>query len=79
MKKISVILLSFLFIQTLWADISTPRDTFKTYLKAMVKIKNHEGDPTKNYKVAIKTFQGNPDFSEGSVYADQLIKVLDKI
>lgn len=52
MKLLSLL---FLFSLTTWANLETPRDTFKTFLKSMVKVK--EGDSVQeSLNRAITTF-----------------------
>lgn len=83
MRSILLITITLLNINLVWANLSTPRDTFKTYLKAMVKIKNEQGNAVENYKTAMSTFYIKSNYSllyeEGVVYADKLIKIIDKI
>lgn len=83
MKLMSLLLLICSIYCAQANELSSPRSTFKTYLKAMVDIKNKVGEENKNYEQAISTFRDNlntpPSFQEGSLYADKLIKVLDKM
>lgn len=66
------------------ANTATPRETFRTFLKAMVKVKENKGDQKENYLKAISTLdlsKHNKDihFDIGKKYSDTLIKTLDKI
>lgn len=64
-------------------SLSSPQATMKTFMKAMVKIKNDQGITESNYTKAISTFNINPQRkisdSVANQYADQLIRVIDKI
>lgn len=75
-----VLIVNFSFAES---QFNSPRSTMKTYLKAMVEIKNNK-NISENYNQAVSTF----DLSQyettirneiGKKFADQLIKVLDKI
>lgn len=79
-----LILIFFIFsLQYSYSNTSTPRETFQTFLKAMVKVKMDQGSQKENYLKAISTFHINSEtslqYDEGVVYANQLIKVIDKI
>ncbi|MAX66144.1 MAG: mechanosensitive ion channel protein MscS [Halobacteriovoraceae bacterium] len=79
-----VLLIFLLFLSTALAITESPRDTFRTYLKSMVQIKNNQGDLDENYSKAISTLdlshiEDNLKEDIGRKYAQQLIKVLDKI
>lgn len=66
-----------------FASGDTPRETMKIYLKAMVKIKNGDGNTTQNYSTAISTFdlesKTSFNYEIGKKYAEQLINTIDKI
>lgn len=84
MCKYFVSLLLIFTINFAQAQTETPRQTMRTYLKAMVKIKNNEGDLKTNFNQAISTFdlkESEPTlrFNIGKRYAEQLIKTIDKI
>lgn len=66
------------------SQINSPREAFTTYLKSMVEIKNGADDSVTLYKRAIKTFdlshiENNLKYELGKRYANELIRVLDKI
>ena len=78
--KLFLIIALLLTTQLSFSDTTNPRETFKTFLKSMVKIKNKSGNEAKNYELAISTLELKPEQKPiGKKYADQLIKVLDKI
>lgn len=73
-----------LFTQSVFADISTPRDTMRTFLKSMVEIKKHTKLEEKYYKKAITTldlsdYNANIQLSVGKKYANKLIFVFDRM
>ena len=80
-------LLSFIFLSVsfnLYANTTTPRDTFKTFLKAMVQIKEDSGLKKQHYEQAISTLEldhigKDVRFEVGKNYANSLIKTIDKI
>ena len=74
----------FLFSSLSFANTSTPRDSFKTFLKAMVKIKENTSESQTYYNMALSTLdlrevRSSVKFTIGKKRANQLIKVLDKI
>ncbi len=80
-------LLCFVFITLslhLHANTTTPRDTFKTFLKAMVQIKANTGMIKQNYEQAISTLDldhigTDVRYEIGKNYANNLIRTIDKI
>lgn len=79
-----MLIISVLFSLNALADISSPRATFKTFLKPMVEIKNGEGDSRENYDKAISTFDldikvAGLRYEIGKKHAENLMRVLDKI
>lgn len=65
------------------AEFSTPRDTFRTFLRAMVKVKN-KNDLNDSYKKAISALNLThideaAREETGKKYADQLINVFDRL
>lgn len=67
-----------------YADLSSPRSTFKTFLKPMVKVKKGEGDIRENFTKAISTLELNVRIESlryeiGKKHAENLIRVLDRI
>lgn len=84
MKFIYFLILSLLFSLDVFANLSTPRDTMKTFLEAMVKIKNKDGDIDLAYKQAISTLSLDhldPQIQKeiGKNTAIKLINSLDRI
>ena len=82
--KYFIFILVFLFSSISMADTSSPRETFKTFLKPMVKIKKAEGDLRENYKKAISTLDLNVRieslrYEVGKKHAENLIRVLDRM
>lgn len=82
--KIKYLILTILFSQVCVANTTTPRNTFKTFLKAMVKVKENTGNSQSHYKQAISTLNiGSMDsslrFDIGKKRAEQLINTIDKI
>jgi MscS family membrane protein len=78
------IILLILFSFSVYAQTDSPRETMRTYLKAMVNIKQNKGDIQKNYDTAISTFELSHIESSlqkdlGKQYANELIQVIDKI
>lgn len=78
MRFILLIILSF----PSFADTSNPRETFRTFLKAMVQIKQ-EIDVNENYEKAIATLDltkfSAPANTVGRKLSNDLIQVIDKI
>ncbi len=79
-----LILVLFWFSLTSLANTTTPRDSFKTYLKAMVQIKENQGNTQQHYEQALSTLEldsigKDVRFDIGKKYANQLIKTIDKI
>ena len=64
------------------ADTSNPRETFRTFLKAMVQVKQ-DNDVNENYQKAIETLDlskfSAPASTVGKKLSNDLIQVLDKI
>lgn len=84
MKLLWFSLLFFINIQISFGNTTTPRETFRTYLKAMVNIKNQTGDTHENYEKAISTLNlksvnSDVKFEVGKKYANLLIKALDRL
>ncbi|MFT6632942.1 MAG: MscS family membrane protein [Bacteriovoracaceae bacterium] len=82
--KFSVLLLTLFCTFQLQANTSTPRESFRTFLKSMVKIKEGTGNEKDNYLKAISTLElssKNQDiqYDLGKKYSDLLIRTLDKI
>lgn len=83
MKKL-ILFITLCFSLSVLADLSTPRATFKTFLKPMVNIKNTEGDIRLNFEKAITTLDLNIRaktlrFEIGKKYSENLVRTLDKI
>lgn len=81
MKVLLLVLLG--IFSNVYADTSSPQATFKTYLKAMVNIKNNQGSSQDNYEAAISTLDLSQFSAQrelvGQKVADDLVSVLDKI
>jgi len=83
MTKI-IVILSFLISLNTFGNTQTPRETMRTFLKSMVKIKTKQGNQKDQFKIAISTLDlTNIDktlqYEMGKRYAEQLILTLDKI
>lgn len=81
---VKLLLFVILISNAVLANTSTPRDTFRTYLKAMVKVKNNQGDLNSHYKTALTTielssFDSETRMSSGKFVAEQLINTLDRL
>ena len=77
-----ITLLNLSFAQS-YKELNSPRDTFKSFLKSMVKVKSGI-NASESYEEALKTLdlsQVDPAVKEeaGRKYADELISVLDKM
>ena len=83
MRKILVFLFLILVTNLAFADTTTPRESFRTFLKAMVQIKENQGNSGEAYEKAISTLDlssfSAPAGAVGRKLSDDLIKVLDKI
>jgi MscS family membrane protein len=82
--KISILLLTLICTFQIQANTSTPRESFRTFLKSMVKIKEGTGNEKENYLRAISTFESlrqneTIQYDVGKKYSDLLIRTLDKI
>lgn len=83
MKKL-ILFITLCLSLNVFADLSGPRATFKTFLKPMVKIKNAEGDIRANFEKAISTFDLSINtetlrYEIGKKYAENLVRALDKM
>ena len=79
-----LILFTLLLAPLTFAQTDSPRQTMQTYLKAMVEVKNQQGNLRENYEKAISTFDLSNISTEvryeiGKRYAEQLIHTFDKI
>lgn len=82
--KYMITLLLLMFSVNSFSQLATPRETFQTFLKSMVKIKNDEGIKSENYKKAISTLEldlgtKSLEFEIGKRYTEQLIQTLDRM
>lgn len=84
MIKSLVLSLSLLISFNSLGNLSSPRDTMKTFLKTMVKIKKQNSNQEELYEKALSTldlssYNFNIQTTVGKKYANQLIFVFDRI
>jgi len=81
--RLFVLFLMFISVSFAQTNLESPRETFRTFLRNMVQVKNNIDKET-SYKAALSTFNlshidETAQAEIGKKYADQLINVFDRL